>query len=664
MNDNQDQAGRLLAALGQTASEVGEPEEFLAQVVEACAASGGYLLGLGERRLVASTGASAVAQRADALIELLGAPGSRPALGRIHPVRLPDAVFHVAMAAGGNGDILLALDLADQPVTDELESAIAVAVELAAARLETPAADGQAAERRARAVLAASLDAVITIDAEGLIVDFTPAAERVFGHRRESVLGTQLADLIIPQDFRQAHHDGLARYLETGYGPVLNRRLNLPALHADGRVIQIELVITPLDVEGGQLFTGFARDVTETLEREAQMEAMSSRLEALIANFGSAVLVENESRQIVLVNEEFLAMFGVDAEPESLVGADCAAADDASSVLFADPEGFLAGIERLLGSRRPRLDEELTMADGRTLERNYVSIFVDDVYRGHLWLYRDISGRKGVEREREALLDRERASREALEVATQRLEKSNEELRELDRLRTELVATVSHELRTPLTSIVSLSELLADPDGGELDEEQREFVEIIERNAGRLLRVIDDLLLLARLDTGRLELNIANVDIGALVRESVAALAHAAEERGVDLVLDAYDGPPILGDRERLGQVVDNLISNAIKFTPSGGRVEVVARPAEGAWRVAVADTGVGIPADEQGRLFQRFFRASSAAGSEPGSGLGLAIVQGIVDRHGGQIALESAPGRGTTVSVDLPAAAALTEQA
>ncbi len=631
-----------------------DPGDGLTTLGQALGAPHAYLL-MPDRGRVISSRSSPSPDRGEELLRIVAAPGRRPAPGRVEQLRLPDATFAAASGAAPSGEeVVVAIERGDGEPDPDAARGLIIGTQLLAARSGENAA-GAEAERRARAILAATLNAVVTIDAEGIIVEFNPAAERVFGHRREEVMGGQLADILIPPDYRDAHRKGLARYLSTGEGPALNRPLNLPALTADGRLIQIELVIAPLDLDGERLFTGFARDVTADLRRESELKTATSRLEALIANFSAGVLVEDEERRIVLINRELMSMFGIDGEPEAMAGADCAAAAEASSALFADPPAFLEGVDRRLRQRTARVGEELAAADGRTFERDYLPIFVDDVYRGHLWLYRDISRRKDAEEEREALLSSERESRVALQAATERLAEQNRELTELDRLRTELVATVSHELRTPLTSIVSLSGLLADPSGPALDDEQREFVEIIERNAGRLLRVIDDLLLLARLDAGRFELELEDVDIAALVRASAAALAPDAVRREVELTIDVFDGPPLLGDPERLGQVLDNLISNALKFTPAQGEVSVTAGPHEDGWSIEVQDTGPGIPPGEIDRLFQRFFRASTSQGGEGGSGLGLAIVKGIVDRHGGRVTVDSAPGLGSTFRVEIP---------
>lgn len=228
-------------------------------------------------------------------------------------------------------------------------------------------------------------------------------------------------------------------------------------------------------------------------------------------------------------------------------------------------------------------------------------------------------------------------------------------LQEGERLKDEFFALVSHELRTPLTSIIGYLELVLD-DEEELSDEARRFLEVVERNAKRLLRLVGDMLFVAQVEAGRLSLESSAVDLDKVAAESVEAARPAAERAGVSLTLTAEPVRPILGDRDRLGQMLDNLISNALKFTPDEGQVDVRMTSAEDRAIVEVSDTGMGIPDAEQQQLFERFFRASSATSNAvPGAGLGLTIVKTIVEAHGGTVGLTSREGEGTSVHVELP---------
>lgn len=228
--------------------------------------------------------------------------------------------------------------------------------------------------------------------------------------------------------------------------------------------------------------------------------------------------------------------------------------------------------------------------------------------------------------------------------------------RESERVKDEFFALVSHELRTPLTSIIGYLELVRD-DEDELTADTKRFLEVVDRNAKRLLRLVGDMLFVAQVDAGRLSLERGPVDLAQIVADAVEAARPAAARGGVSLRLEAGSVGPVDGDRDRLGQLVDNLVSNALKFTPEGG--EVVVRLADGgagSALVDVRDNGMGIPDAEQQHLFERFFRSASAASrAVPGAGLGLTIVKTIVEAHDGRVTLQSTENVGTTVRVTLP---------
>jgi signal transduction histidine kinase len=250
------------------------------------------------------------------------------------------------------------------------------------------------------------------------------------------------------------------------------------------------------------------------------------------------------------------------------------------------------------------------------------------------------------------------------------------EARATERMKDQFVSLISHELRTPLTSILGYLELVLDDEDQPLTDEQRTYLKTVERNADRLLRLVGDLLFTAQVDAGRFSLEPHDVDLAGVVRSAEESVRVTAATAGVEVVVDVPgDGLVIQGDAVRLGQACDNLVSNAVKFTPSGGRVTLSLRAG---WvdsdgvvsdderpgstpvaRLAVSDTGMGIPTGEQGKLFTRFFRSSTAQrNAVPGVGLGLAITKAITTAHGGTLDVASAEGKGTTFTLTLPRAA------
>jgi signal transduction histidine kinase len=230
-------------------------------------------------------------------------------------------------------------------------------------------------------------------------------------------------------------------------------------------------------------------------------------------------------------------------------------------------------------------------------------------------------------------------------------------LQELDRQKTDFLSTVSHELRTPLTSIGAYAELIRDGDAGPVSPELDRMLEVVERNTVRLRTLIEDLLTLARIESGTFSGGSTDTPLEPLVRAATATVAPLAERGGVEL--SAGPVPPeavVRGDGLQLERVLLNLLSNAVKFTPAGGRVALDVAVGDRHVVLTCADTGIGIPAAEQQHLFDRFFRASNATEQAiPGTGLGLVVVRGIVERHGGSVDLASQHGRGTTATVRLP---------
>jgi signal transduction histidine kinase len=235
---------------------------------------------------------------------------------------------------------------------------------------------------------------------------------------------------------------------------------------------------------------------------------------------------------------------------------------------------------------------------------------------------------------------------------------------EADQLRQEFFASVSHELRTPLTSIIGYTDLLLAGEAGELTERQQAFLEVTHRNAKRELRLVNDLLFVSRIGTGEFVIEQGEADLSLLVRDCVDATRPSADKKGIELSAST-EAPPCAGDSDRLAQLLDNLVSNAIKFTPVGGRIEVRLYSDGDRLLLDVTNSGSFIPADERDRIFDRFYRAQSTGKQVvPGIGLGLAISKAIVDAHHGEISVRSDEDAGTSFRVVLPANAELPEPA
>lgn len=258
-----------------------------------------------------------------------------------------------------------------------------------------------------------------------------------------------------------------------------------------------------------------------------------------------------------------------------------------------------------------------------------------------------------------ALEQRNRLVEAQVTERTDQLRRAYERLKELDLLKSNFVNSVSHELRTPMTSILGYAEFLEDRIGGDLTQTQQEFVQQIQASSRRLLRLLDDLLDFARMDAGTFILHVRTFDLRGKLTEIAASLRPQAEAAQLTLQTELPDGPlSIRGDAQRVGQVLINLINNAIKFTPPGGTIRVRALPLDGGQgvRCEVVDTGYGLAAADIPKLFQRFSQVGPQA---VGTGLGLSISKALVEAHGGQIGVTSELGRGSTFWFTLPGTSA-----
>jgi signal transduction histidine kinase len=250
---------------------------------------------------------------------------------------------------------------------------------------------------------------------------------------------------------------------------------------------------------------------------------------------------------------------------------------------------------------------------------------------------------------------------EQLEESNKKLGAVNEELKELDRMKSDLLANVSHELRTPLTAIKGYTDYILERRLGAITEKQEKGLVVVQRNLERLSKTINALLDFSRMDVGRIALNLQPFPLGPLLEQIVTALRSELERKGLKLTADIERGlAPVIADREKLGAVLENLIINALKFTPQGGCITVSASRAGSTTRpsarICVSDTGVGIAPDQIAKIFNRFHQVDTSSTRRFGGvGLGLAIVKSILEAHGTDVSVESEVGRGTTFAFVLP---------
>jgi PAS domain S-box-containing protein len=600
--------------------------------------------------LLAKLGAVSLAQRTPVQLTLESGPDGSPA----------DSAL-LAYSVPVDGQCLCALALIGDAASwdEEIRSTAHAVAAVVATQIRHANDLTKLAERQAltRALIVGAPIAIVALDADGRVVEFNPAAEKLSGYRRDDVLGRQMTDFMVPDHHRPRFSEHIRTYVQTGDPEEFTGQIRITALRADGTERTVELTPVQITVGGAPIFTGFLRDLTEIERSHAALADQTERLNCLIAAAIPGVLITDEQGVITHVSRSFGVMFGL-GDPPDLAGTSALTVVRRIQGVFAQPSEFTRRVVEVFRARQPLSGEQIEAADGRTIEVDYWPILVDGRYRGDLWLTWDMSDRKELEQQRLAALDAELAARHLAEQAQHQLAAQNERLQRLDEARNQFLAIVSHELRTPLTSIVSFIELIRGEAGG-LTPEGLSFLDIIERNADRLHRLIGDLLMLDRLEAGALPLDLATVSVTDLVTEAVRTATPGAAKQGVTLDVAASAGPPVQGDSRRLMQVLDNLIANAVKFSHRNGLVRVTATWRDGAWRIDVADAGIGIPPEEADQLFSRFVRASNArTAGLPGSGLGLSVVKVLVEMHGGHVEVRSALGRGSTFSVFLPEAA------
>ena len=378
-------------------------------------------------------------------------------------------------------------------------------------------------------------------------------------------------------------------------------RLECRLIRGNGDIVWVETAAVNLladpAVAGVVLHT---RDVTERHQAEERLRSVTSRLTTLLSNLQVGVVMTDAHHKIVAANDTWCSIFHLDLCSDDIVGMEISRLDTAVLRIFSDPADVSAWGRQVVAARERTDERHVALANGRTLAVCFMPILVDGTYQGYMWQFRDVSDEVANAARREELLNMEK--------------EQNARLTELDALKSDLVASVSHELRTPLTSIVSFTELLGDGLGPDENDEQHEFLGIIRRNSDRLLRLVDDLLLLDQLESSAGMAPRGPVAPAAVVEIAVSSLRPIAEAKDVELDLHTEKGPLIVGDADRLGQLTDNLLANVVKFTPPGGQITVRTTPIDRGWRLQVADTGIGIPEGEAAGLFDRFTRASNAA--------------------------------------------------
>jgi PAS domain S-box-containing protein len=485
-------------------------------------------------------------------------------------------------------------------------------------------------EARFRAVTETASDAVVSADRNGMIRYFNPGAERIFGYKAEEALGRPLT-LLMPERFRQAHSEGLQRYVATRDARVVGRTIQITGRRQDGEEFPIDLALASSDIGHDLFFTAIIRDITARAEAEQQLRASEAQFRDLLQSAPDAVLITDDAGRIELVNAETERLFGY--KREELIGRNIEILVPAryrtrhvdhrnGYIAAARTRSMGAGLE-LYGVRKDGGEFPVSVSLSPTQTDRGLKVFCD---------VRDIAD--------------QRASESKIQDLNRRLQQDNAELAAVNKELEAFSYSVSHDLRAPLRAIDGFSQALMEDAGPLLNGEHHSHLNRVRQAAQRMGLLIDDLIKLARVT--RAELKIADVDLTAIAQLTATGLQDSAPERQAEIII-----APSLhakGDPTLMQVALDNLMNNSWKFTAPRapakiefGRTQIEGRPV-----YYVRDNGVGFDMSYASKMFgafQRFHDAREFAGT----GIGLATVQRIIHKHGGRIWAESQPGNGAT---------------
>jgi PAS domain S-box-containing protein len=552
------------------------------------------------------------------------------------------AGYPLATPSGQRVGTLAIMDYTPRSLSSEDLAALRDLAAWAERELQEPTRRQRAREqlRLQSQALQAAANGIVITDSQGTIRWVNPAFTRLTGYSAREALGRNPRILKSGLQGPEVYRDLWATITagQVWQGEIINRR-------RDGSLYTEEMTITPVPNDQGEIAHHIAikQDISARKEAEARLQdalrqlqeqytlAEQARSEAraiLDADDDAVILVSPEGR-VMTVDRTFDEMF-YEGQPSALVGQELAAWYEDMERLFVEPQKLSAWMTAALADPQQTMQVSAKQQWPRMRELEFTSVPVRSSSAenlGRLFVLRDVTHQ-----------------------------------REVERMKNEFVSLVSHELRTPLTSIKGFTDLILDGDAGEVSEEQTEYLRIIQQNADRLVALINDLLDISRIESGRIKLERRALDMGAVVQFVVATLEPQIRAKGQSLAVELPPiVPPVLADHDRMVQVVTNLLSNAYKYTPAGGSISLAAHAEEDMLRVSVTDTGVGIAAEDQPKLFTRFYRVDNSLTREVGgTGLGLAIVKSIVEMHDGRVGMSSALGQGSTFFFTVPLAVEL----
>jgi PAS domain S-box-containing protein len=487
-----------------------------------------------------------------------------------------------------------------------------------------------------RDLVDAAPDGFVVCDTAGTILLVNVQAERMFGYSREELLGKPI-EALIPERLRARHPQHVASYVKAPRTRPMGSGLELLGCRRSGEEFPVEISLSPIRSGRGQLFAAAIRDVTDRKRIEDEARRANAYLLSAVDSIQDAFSLYDEEDRVVLVNSSFRQLLGpaihgpvVGRRFEELL-------DEILQAGLFDPGGQdLAALrERWLAYHRiPRGALELVTRDGRALRE----IDRPTAEHGTVSLILDVSE------------DRQRADE---------LRRARENAETASAAKSEFLASMSHELRTPLNAVLGFAQLLQRDRKQPLSERQRERVDYVVRGGEHLLRLIDDVLDLARIEAGGVTISAEPVGVRELLDEVLSTLEPVAARTGVSIAIAPISPglPPVIADRTRLAQILMNFGSNAIKYNRAGGHVTFIVARGEGVVRISIVDDGLGIPEDKRARIFEPFHRAGQETGPIEGTGIGLAISKRLAELMKGSVGFHSEAGKGSTFWVEVPVA-------
>jgi PAS domain S-box-containing protein len=509
-------------------------------------------------------------------------------------------------------------------------------------------------EARARAMLESALDGFVSIDHTGAIAEFNPAAERIFGYQRASVLGRNLAEVIVPPGQREAYREKMRGYLQDS-GTRPGDRTEISAMRSDGSVFQAELSVSVLRLAGKPFATLYIRNVSRRREWEVALGASEERHRLLFEGMPLPLWVSDaESLVFLEVNEAAVNSYGYSrAELLSMTLDDLLPPAERTPLY---QQATRAGDSRDRGPLWRHVKKDGTIIEVEV--KSHPIIFAGRPAR--LTVGMDVTERRRAEEatrrhamELEQHRDRIEEQAQHLTLQAEELAAARDQALASGRAKEDFLATMSHEIRTPMNGVLGMLGLLLDTD---LTPEQRERATTAHKSAEALLTIINDILDFSKIEAGKMDLEMLDFDLRTTLEDVASLLGERAASKGLELTSVVHERVPrmVCGDPGRLRQVLVNLVGNAIKFTKEGEviiRADLVeARGGGVLQRFEVSDTGIGISAKAQERLFEAFSQADpSTTRRYGGTGLGLAISKRLTALMGGEIGVESRKGRGST---------------